>query len=105
MGDAVRDDALGIQPVDAGAIEPDLAAARPHQAGDGPQGGALASTIGADDAADTTCRERERQPADRSDGAVMHIEVAELEHVTPSRDRRPSRPDGGAPGPACPPPG
>src|SRR5262249_24092574 len=87
---------------DIDAVEEDLAAARREQADDRLQHGGLARSIGADQSDDLSLRDIEGQIPDRLNGAVIDIDVSDLQHVDGSvgatEDRTRGRGDTGARG-------
>jgi hypothetical protein len=78
LADAEFDDLVRAAVVDAVAAQRDLALPRPKQARDGPQGGGLAGAVGADEGDDLALLDREGDPAQCMDRAVVGVDVPEF---------------------------
>ena len=98
LRDPQRHDLLGRGPVDAPAVEADLAFRQRFETGDRPQQGALPGAVGADDGDHRAMRDVHAHVAQRGHLLVVHRGVPDLkQHCPRLRDMPRSRPDGGAP--------
>ncbi len=79
------DDLLGRHAGDGLLPEPDLAAARPQQAGHRPEQGRLAGAVGADDRDDLALLDMERDVAQHHQAAVTRLEVPDGQHSSSPR--------------------
>src|SRR5204863_2495492 len=79
-------DAVRGERVELVAVEAHGAVARPRGAEDRPQRRRLAGAVGPDQGDDLTGRDGERDAAERSDVAVVRVDVRELKHAGSRRD-------------------
>src|SRR5262249_52399923 len=83
--DAPPRDLVGLEPVDADAVEENGAAVGPEELRDEVEDRALARSVGADEADDARRRDLERAPADRAETPEG---LREPRHREPGRSRR-----------------
>jgi len=90
VADAAPGDLGGGEPANLVAADPDRALARPHQPGDGLDGGRFPGPVGADDGGDLAHPRLQRDPVDDVAPAISGIDLLDLEqglrhHAAPPR--------------------